>query len=91
MTPLLLTFYGDDFTGSTDAMEALSVNGVPAVLFLAPPSPQENLPSHWRRVRPTAGLNRWQCMASESVTRDKAIRREEGPGHEESRGHFERR
>ncbi len=33
---LLLAFYGDDFTGSTDALEALAVNGVQAVLFLRP-------------------------------------------------------
>ena len=38
---LLLSFYGDDFTGSADAMEALSLNGVRAALFLAPPSPEE--------------------------------------------------
>lgn len=34
---LLLSFYGDDFTGSTDAMEALSLAGVRTVLFFAPP------------------------------------------------------
>ena len=33
----IFSFYGDDFTGSTDALEALAVNGVPAVLFLRPP------------------------------------------------------
>ncbi|MGH7005343.1 MAG: four-carbon acid sugar kinase family protein, partial [Alphaproteobacteria bacterium] len=31
---LLLSFYGDDFTGSTDVMEALSANGVETVLYL---------------------------------------------------------
>jgi uncharacterized protein YgbK (DUF1537 family) len=36
---LLLAFYGDDFTGSTDAMEALAVSGLRTVLFLSPPSP----------------------------------------------------
>lgn len=36
--PLLLTFYGDDFTGSTDVMEALSSNGVATVLFTRAPS-----------------------------------------------------
>lgn len=36
---LLLAFYGDDFTGSTDAMEALAVSGLRTVLFLAPPDP----------------------------------------------------
>src|SRR5690606_29178031 len=41
MTNLLLTFYGDDFTGSTDALEGLALNGVPAALFLEPPSPDQ--------------------------------------------------
>src|SRR5580700_6140681 len=31
-------YYGDDFTGSTDALEALAANGVQCVLFLDPPS-----------------------------------------------------
>jgi len=34
----LLAYYGDDFTGSTDAMEAMTAAGVPTVLFLATPS-----------------------------------------------------
>jgi len=34
---LLLTFYGDDFTGSTDVLESLSLNGVETVLFFEPP------------------------------------------------------
>ena len=34
---MLLTFYGDDFTGSTDAMEALARAGVRTVLFVEPP------------------------------------------------------
>lgn len=38
MTDLLLTYYGDDLTGSTDSMEALVLGGVPTVLFLEPPS-----------------------------------------------------
>ena len=35
---LLLAFYGDDFTGSTDAMEALALSGLRTVLFLSPPT-----------------------------------------------------
>lgn len=35
---LLLTYYGDDFTGSTDAMEALARAGVRTILFLEPPT-----------------------------------------------------
>lgn len=37
-TNLLLAFYGDDFTGSTDAMESLSSSGYRTVLFLEPPT-----------------------------------------------------
>jgi 3-oxoisoapionate kinase len=39
MNDLLMAFYGDDFTGSADAMEALTLNGVPTVLFLDRPDP----------------------------------------------------
>lgn len=37
MSDLLLIYYGDDFTGSTDVMEALVLGGVPTVLFLEAP------------------------------------------------------
>jgi uncharacterized protein YgbK (DUF1537 family) len=43
--PLILTFYGDDFTGSTDALESVAMAGIPAMLFLAPPS-REDLARH---------------------------------------------
>ena len=36
---LIISFYGDDFTGSTDVMESLSLNGIPAALFLQAPEP----------------------------------------------------
>jgi uncharacterized protein YgbK (DUF1537 family) len=35
--PPLLTFYGDDFTGSSAVMEVLGFAGVPTMLFLHPP------------------------------------------------------
>jgi uncharacterized protein YgbK (DUF1537 family) len=35
---LLLAYYGDDFTGSTDAMEILERAGVRTVLFIGPPN-----------------------------------------------------
>jgi 3-oxoisoapionate kinase len=39
MSPALqLAFYGDDFTGSTDAMEALALSGLRTILFLRAPS-----------------------------------------------------
>ncbi len=34
---LLLAYYGDDFTGSTDVLEAFTAAGVETVLFLRPP------------------------------------------------------
>lgn len=34
----LLSFYGDDFTGSTDAMESLAKSGVKTILFTSPPT-----------------------------------------------------
>ncbi len=36
---LLLAYYGDDFTGSTDALEILTTRGISTVLFLDPPTP----------------------------------------------------
>ncbi|MGE3308918.1 MAG: four-carbon acid sugar kinase family protein [Limisphaerales bacterium] len=48
MNPLLLAYYGDDFTGSTDVMEALAGAGLRTVLFLDPPTPA--------RLRRYAGL-----------------------------------
>jgi 3-oxoisoapionate kinase len=37
---LLISYYGDDFTGSTDTMEALTRFGVRTALFLDPPTPE---------------------------------------------------
>jgi uncharacterized protein YgbK (DUF1537 family) len=37
---VLYTYYGDDFTGSTDVLESLALAGVESVLFLRPPTPQ---------------------------------------------------
>ncbi|HPG41274.1 MAG TPA: four-carbon acid sugar kinase family protein [bacterium] len=38
---IFISFYGDDFTGSTDVMESLALNGIRTALFLAPPTAQE--------------------------------------------------
>lgn len=37
----LIAFYGDDLTGSTDAMEALELGGLDTALFLDAPTPDE--------------------------------------------------
>src|ERR1043165_4081569 len=41
MSNLPLTFYGDDFTGSTDALEQLTLAGIRAALFIEPPTPKQ--------------------------------------------------
>ncbi len=38
---LLICFYGDDFTGSTDALESLSLAGVRTLLFTSPPTHEQ--------------------------------------------------
>ena len=55
---LLLSFYGDDFTGSTDAMESLARAGVRTVLFTETPT-REQLARHpGIRAFGVAGLTR---------------------------------
>ena len=41
MGKLLLTFYGDDFTGSTDALEQLTLAGIRTALFIEPPTAEQ--------------------------------------------------
>src|SRR6476620_10389671 len=38
---LRLAYYGDDFTGSTDALEVLSRAGLRTMLFVEPPTPEQ--------------------------------------------------
>ena len=38
--PPLIAFYGDDFTGSTDALECLAATGLKSVLFVDVPTPE---------------------------------------------------
>jgi 3-oxoisoapionate kinase len=41
LSPPVLAFYGDDFTGSADVMEVLQWFGMRTVLFLEPPTPAQ--------------------------------------------------
>ena len=36
----LIAFYGDDFTGSTDALEVLAATGLKSILFVDVPTPE---------------------------------------------------
>ncbi len=55
---LLIGFYGDDFTGSTDAMESLAAGGLRTVLFVNPPSAEQIARYEGLRAVGVAGLTR---------------------------------
>lgn len=55
---LLIAFYGDDFSGSTDVMEALALAGVPTVLFLDPPTSEQIARFSHARAVGVAGVTR---------------------------------
>ncbi len=57
---LLLSFYGDDFTGSTDAMDAFTTAGLPTVLFIEPPRVCDLARFPQARCVGLAGLSRGQ-------------------------------
>lgn len=54
----LIAFYGDDFTGSSAAMEVTAFAGVETVLFLSPPSPERLRDFARFQVIGVAGLSR---------------------------------
>ncbi|USZ50542.1 four-carbon acid sugar kinase family protein [Halomonas sp. DN3] len=58
MNDLLLSYYGDDLTGSTDALEALACQGVPSVLFTARPSAEQRARFDHCRALGLAGTSR---------------------------------
>ncbi|MBB3949041.1 four-carbon acid sugar kinase family protein [Aureimonas jatrophae] len=60
MSPLLLTYYGDDLTGSTDVMEALALRGVETALFLDVPTPERLAGFENLRAIGIAGTSRSQ-------------------------------
>lgn len=65
---LLLAFYGDDFTGSTDALEFLSRAGAKTVLFIEPPTPQQLLHFPDLTAIGVAGMTR--SMVPEDMERE---------------------
>lgn len=78
---LLLAFYGDDFTGSTDAMEALSSAGVRTALFMKPPS-REQLRARFGdlQVVGIAGVSRSMTPAQMEATLPKTFDEIKGLG-----------
>jgi len=60
---LLLSWYGDDLTGSTDAMESLAMHGVPAVLFVRRPTDAQRARFPAVRAIGLAGTSRSESPA----------------------------
>jgi 3-oxoisoapionate kinase len=56
----LVVFYGDDYTGSSAAMEALAFAGLQTMLFLEPPTPQQLAAAAHCRGIGIAGIARSQ-------------------------------
>jgi uncharacterized protein YgbK (DUF1537 family) len=61
---LLLAFYGDDFTGSTDALEFLNRAGAKTVLFIEPPRPEQLARYPGLRAIGVAGMTRSMTPAA---------------------------
>ncbi len=55
---ILIGYYGDDFTGSTDVMEALTRGGLRTVCFLTPPTPETIRKYEGLRAFGVAGISR---------------------------------
>lgn len=64
----LLAFYGDDFTGSTDAMESLARTGLRTMLFLQAPTPAQLRRFPGLRAFGVAGTGR--TMTPAQMTRE---------------------
>lgn len=55
---LLIAFYGDDFTGSTDALESLSLAGIRTVLFIDAPTESQLANYNGLQAIGVAGMTR---------------------------------
>ncbi|MGI4869893.1 MAG: four-carbon acid sugar kinase family protein [Janthinobacterium lividum] len=65
---LLLAYYGDDFTGSTDALEFLSRAGARTALFIEPPTPAQLAAYPGLHAIGVAGLTRAMPPAAMQAT-----------------------
>src|SRR4051812_6934361 len=65
---LLICYYGDDFTGSTDAMEFLTRAGVRTALFIDTPGPEQMARYPGLRAVGVAGLTR--SMTPDAMERE---------------------
>jgi len=80
---ILIAFYGDDFTGSTDALEFLSRAGAKTILFIEPPTKEQLEKFPDLDAIGVAGKTRSMPPDEMEYTLDKAFRalKEIGPRH----------
>ena len=71
---LWLCFYGDDLTGSTDALEQLSLAGLNTMLFLEPPTPAQLRSFPGLQACGVAGLTRSLAPAALASTLRPALK-----------------
>ncbi len=64
MSQLLLTYYADDFTGATDALECLAMAGVRTALFIDMPTPDQLQKQPGLQAIGVAGSSRALATAS---------------------------
>src|SRR5712671_3605729 len=65
---LLISFYGDDFTGSTDALEQLTSAGVRTALFIKPPTKKQLASFNNLQAVGVAGMTR--SMTPDAMERE---------------------
>lgn len=68
MSDLILGYYGDDFTGSTDVMESLSFAGIKTVLFMSAPTPEQI--ARFPDVRAVGVAGRTRSMAPNEMAKE---------------------
>ncbi len=66
---IFLSFYGDDFTGSTDVMESLMLNGIRTALFLNTPTEKEVKNFRLKKIWDTEGNRNLQAFGVAGISR----------------------
>jgi len=69
VTALRLAYYADDFTGATDAMEALTIAGVDTTLFTSTPTPAD-LAEHFPHVEAIGVASLTRSASVDELDRD---------------------
>ena len=66
--PILVSFYGDDFTGTAATAEALTQSGLPTIIFTDPPPPAY-LAEHFPRAKAVGISGATRTLPAQVITR----------------------